>query len=147
MSVFNNQYSPFEERKAVTGSPAGACFPFFMLSWRCQGQVKTAFFVPPVPDLRIYVPGAAFSGSPGEKDWRFTKRKKEPRNKVPRFLKSDRRGSNSRSPPWQGGALPTKLLSHLHQLPADLMILLHRFCVVKRKFQIILTQIILKRSF
>ena len=27
--------------------------------------------------------------------------------------KSDRRGSNPRSPPWQGGALPTKLLSHV----------------------------------
>ena len=27
--------------------------------------------------------------------------------------KSDRRGSNPRPPPWQGGVLPTVLLSHL----------------------------------
>ena len=26
---------------------------------------------------------------------------------------SERRGSNSRHPPWQGGALPAELLSHL----------------------------------
>ena len=25
---------------------------------------------------------------------------------------SERRGSNSRHPPWQGGALPAELLSH-----------------------------------
>ena len=29
---------------------------------------------------------------------------------------SDRRDSNPRSPPWQGGALPAKLLSHLRAL-------------------------------
>ena len=29
-------------------------------------------------------------------------------------LKSDRRGSNSRPPPWQGGVLPTVLLSHMY---------------------------------
>ena len=28
------------------------------------------------------------------------------------FQKSDRRGSNPRPPPWQGGVLPTVLLSH-----------------------------------
>ena len=28
------------------------------------------------------------------------------------FEKSDRRGSNPRPPPWQGGVLPTVLLSH-----------------------------------
>ena len=29
-----------------------------------------------------------------------------------RLLLSERRGSNSRHPPWQGGALPAELLSH-----------------------------------
>ncbi len=28
------------------------------------------------------------------------------------YAKSDRRGSNPRPPPWQGGVLPTVLLSH-----------------------------------
>ena len=35
------------------------------------------------------------------------------RNRLPGSLESDRRGSNSRPPPWQGGVLPTVLLSHL----------------------------------
>ncbi len=37
------------------------------------------------------------------------------KNKKPRcngVLMSERRGSNSRHPPWQGGALPAELLSH-----------------------------------
>ena len=33
--------------------------------------------------------------------------------RVQGIKKSDRRDSNPRSPPWQGGALPAKLLSHL----------------------------------
>ena len=32
------------------------------------------------------------------------------------FASSDRRDSNSWSPPWQGGALPTKLLSHRYEI-------------------------------
>ena len=31
------------------------------------------------------------------------------------FNKSDRRDSNPRFPPWQGGALPTEPLSHVFQ--------------------------------
>lgn len=30
--------------------------------------------------------------------------------------KSDRRDSNPRPPPWQGGVLPTVLLSHINHL-------------------------------
>ena len=44
--------------------------------------------------------------------WLIAARKKPAIIRSP-VLKSDRRGSNSRPPPWQGGVLPTVLLSHL----------------------------------
>ena len=44
--------------------------------------------------------------------WLIAARKKPAITRSP-VLKSDRRGSNSRPPPWQGGVLPTVLLSQL----------------------------------
>ncbi len=43
----------------------------------------------------------------------FNKKEQKNSRNTFRGSKSDRRGSNPRSPPWQGGALPTKLLSRL----------------------------------
>ncbi len=54
----------------------------------------------------------------------YWKRKKTLETKV---FGSDRRGSNPRPPPWQGGVLPTVLLSHTVRLATNNMIIPNAF--------------------
>jgi hypothetical protein len=44
-------------------------------------------------------------------------------------LWSERRDLNSRQPPWQGGALPTELLSHTNLVIKDSILLLQESIV------------------
>lgn len=44
------------------------------------------------------------------------------------FFKSDRRGSNPRSQPWQGCALPATPLSHICFSDNEYSIVFHHFC-------------------